>query len=116
MTDQNTGQKAQVKSVAAPRFGFSGLEADLSSEHYFTAYAGAKYGRVTSDEPQDSELLKLQTFCVLVLRNGATFTGQSICESKEVFDPEIGRKLARASAVAKALGYELCSVMSGVTP
>jgi hypothetical protein len=54
--------------------------------------------------------LDLLTFCVLVLRNGFTVTGESACASPENFDPEIGRKIARKNAVAKIwplMGYEL---------
>lgn len=49
-------------------------------------------------------------FCVLVLRNGFTVTGESACASPENFDAEIGRKIARENAVAKIwplLGFSL---------
>ena len=39
------------------------------------------------------------TFCVLVLRNGFTVTGESACASPENFDAEIGRRIARENAV-----------------
>ncbi len=45
--------------------------------------------------------LGLLTFCVLVLKNGFTVTGESACASPENFDAEIGRKIARQNAVAK---------------
>lgn len=45
--------------------------------------------------------LALLTFCVLVLRNGFTVTGESACASPENFDAEIGRKIARENAVNK---------------
>ena len=54
--------------------------------------------------------LGLLTFCVLVMRNGFTVTGESACASPENFDAEIGRKIARQNAVAKIwplLGYAL---------
>jgi hypothetical protein len=54
--------------------------------------------------------LKLLTFCVLVLRNGFTVTGESACASPENFDAEIGRKIARENAVNKVwplMGYAL---------
>jgi len=44
---------------------------------------------------------KLLTFCVLILRNGFTVTGESACVSPENFDAEIGRKVARQKAVEK---------------
>ena len=56
------------------------------------------------------ESLNLLTFCVLVLRNGFTVTGESACASPENFDAEIGRKIARQNAVQKIwplMGYEL---------
>jgi len=56
--------------------------------------------------------LSLLTFCVLVLDNGFTVTGESACASPENFDAEIGRKIARQNAVAKVwplMGYELKS-------
>lgn len=60
--------------------------------------------------------LGLLTFCVLVLRNGFTVTGDSACASPENFDAEIGRKIARQNAVAKIwplLGYALRSKLTG---
>jgi len=54
--------------------------------------------------------LKTLTFCVLVLRNGFTVTGESACASPENFDAELGRKIARQHAVAKIwplMGYAL---------
>ena len=59
--------------------------------------------------------LKLLTFCVLVLRNGFTVTGESACASPANFDAEIGRKIARQKAVEKVwplLGYELRSKLN----
>ena len=50
------------------------------------------------------------TFCILVLRNGSTVTGESACASPENFNAEIGRRIARENAVAKVwplMGYEL---------
>lgn len=50
------------------------------------------------------------TFCVLVLRNGFTVTGESACASPENFDAEIGRRIARENAVQKIwplLGFAL---------
>ena len=54
--------------------------------------------------------LSLLTFCVLVLRNGFTVTGESACASPENFDAELGRKIARQNAVQKMwplMGYAL---------
>ena len=57
-----------------------------------------------------SPALGLLTFCVLVLKNGFTVTGESACASPENFDAELGRKIARQNAVAKIwplMGYAL---------
>lgn len=59
--------------------------------------------------------LKLLTFCVLVLRNGFTVTGESACTSPENFDAELGQKIARKNAVQKIwplMGYELRSKLA----
>lgn len=59
---------------------------------------------------------KLLTFCVLVLKNGFTVTGESACASPENFDAEIGRKIARQNAVQKLwplMGYALKERLSG---
>ncbi|MGU5718147.1 Gp49 family protein [Aeromonas hydrophila] len=50
--------------------------------------------------------LGLLTFCVLVLKNGFTVTGESACASPENFDPEVGRKAARQNAVNKIWALE----------
>ena len=59
--------------------------------------------------------LGLLTFCVLVLRNGFTVTGESACASPENFNAEIGRQIARENAVEKVrtlMGYELRSKLA----
>jgi len=71
------------------------------------------------DEKEDiPESLDLLTFCVLVLKNGFTVTGESACASPENFDAEIGRKIARRNAEAKIwplMGYELRSKLASGT-
>lgn len=59
---------------------------------------------------QFSRSPSLLTFCVLVLRNGFTVTGESACASPENFDAELGRKIARQNAINKVwplMGYAL---------
>lgn len=66
--------------------------------------------------PDAPASLGLLTFCVLVLRNGFTVTGESACASPENFDAEIGRRIARDNAKQKiwALeGYALRNKLSG---
>ena len=106
----------QAKGLTAPRITPSDIEANITGEHYFTAgdgIAGRCFREVsTLHSPRSLELL---TFCVLVLRNGFTVTGESACASPENFDAEIGRKIARQNAVQKIwplMGYELRSKLS----
>ena len=111
-------QEIQAKGLTAPRITPADIEANIASEHYFTAADGMRgvWGDC-SHLLEDSCLrpdspLHLLTFCVLVLRNGFTVTGESACASPENFDAEVGRKIARANAVNKIwplMGYELRS-------
>lgn len=68
-------------------------------------------------QPQPGhESLGLLTFCVLILKNGFTVTGESACASPENFDAELGRKIARQNAVQKIwplMGYALKNSLSG---
>lgn len=69
------------------------------------------------DAAPAAEPLGLLTFCVLVLRNGFTVTGESACASPENFDAEMGRKIARQNAVQKIwplMGYELRSRLAAL--
>ena len=90
----------QIAEVStAPRVTPADINANIVQEVYFTAadgYAGAHEYTLEADHP-----LNLLTFCVLVLRNGFTVTGESACASPENFDAEIGRKIARQNAAAK---------------
>lgn len=106
MNDQTIEQEIQAKGKTAPRITPNDIEDNIAQENYFTAWDGAEH--VSNHRPDPA--LKLLTFCVLVLRNGFTVTGESACASPENFDAEIGRKIARANAIQKIwplMGYEL---------
>lgn len=109
-------QEIQAKGKTAPRITPDDVEAHITSEFYFTAadgVAGASGHRPNS--VRAGTALGLLTFCVLVLRNGFTVTGESACASPENFDAEIGRKVARQNAVNKVwplLGYALKDELS----
>lgn len=112
-------QQIVAKGLTAPRITQGDLERNIVSEHYFTAAEGrmgaieqGTYSGRERPAPGDADLnaLALLTFCVLVLKNGFTVTGESACASPENFDAEIGRKIARQNAVQKIwplMGYEL---------
>ena len=111
MTDASIEQDIQAKGKTAARVTPDDIEAEIASEHYFTAEQGAF---AAFYPPRGADIvppeLSLLTFCVLVLRNGFTVTGESACASPENFDAEIGRKIARQNAIAKVwplLGFRL---------
>lgn len=126
MTDKDIEQEIHDKGLIAPRITPDDIEANIVSEHYFTAADGrngalAAETYVGREKPEagDADLmpLKLLTFCVLVLRNGFTVTGESACASPENFNAEIGSKIARTNAVNKVwplMGYALRNKLSGV--
>lgn len=119
MTDQKIEQEIQSKGLTAPRVTPADIEAAIASERYFTAAEGVEgayharggvhpHGVTPSQE--EHRTLGLLTFCVLVLNNGFTVTGESACASPENFDAEIGRKISRQKAVEKIwplLGFRL---------
>lgn len=117
MNDHTIEQEIQVKGKTAPRVTPADVEACIASSVYFTAFDGFSASDATEDESMATcDALRLLTFCVLVLRNGFTVTGESACASPENFDAEIGRKIARQNAVQKIwplMGYALKEKLSG---
>ena len=117
--DNGIEQLIQAKGKTAPRITTLDIDANIASEHYFTATHG-RHGAIDLGEyvgrespvERDKDLapLDLLTFCVIVLRNGFTVTGESACASPENFDAEIGRTIARKNAIDKVwplMGYAL---------
>ena len=101
--DSAIEREIKVKGLTAPRVTPADIEANIAAEYCFTA------AQATQGCPQH-ESLGLLTFCVIVLRNGFTVTGESACASPENFDAEIGRKIARENAKQKIwplMGYAL---------
>src|SRR6202140_3697550 len=100
--DAGIEQMIQAKGKTAARVTPADIEANIASEHYFTADEGNfghqylrtinENGGVIDHEAQTNHALALSllTFCVLVLRNGFTVTGESACASPENFDADIG--------------------------
>ncbi len=116
-TDAQIEQEIQAKGKTAARITPADIEANIASEHYFTAAEGVYGATLCQGERPGlgNPPLMLLTFCVLVLRNGFTVTGESACASPENFDEEIGRKVARANAVQKIwplMGYDLRSKLA----
>ena len=114
VNDQAIEQEIQAKGLTAPRITPGDLKANIVGEYFFTAADGVQAAFNSQDEltrlTGAHGELALLTFCVLVLRNGFTVTGESACASPENFDAEIGRKIARDNAVARVwplMGYAL---------
>lgn len=112
MNDNQIESEIQDKGLTAPRVTPSDVEATIASEVYFTAENGIVGASGLSCEHirMNQPALSLLTFCVLVLKNGFTVTGESACASPENFDAELGRKIARQNAVQKIwplMGYAL---------
>ena len=110
--DMTIEQEIVAKGKTGQRVTREDIEAYIASEHYFTAADGVEGNHSTSfSEMRDMpKALGLLTFCVLVMQNGFTVTGESACASPENFDADIGRKIARENAVQKVwplMGWEL---------
>jgi len=102
MNDQAIEQEIQAKGLTAPRITPADIDANIIEEHFFR-------GNDAVGAPPCGAL-SLLTFCVLVLKNGFTVTGESACASPENFDAELGKKIAKQNAVAKVwplMGYAL---------
>lgn len=94
MNDQQIEKEIVEKGKTAPRITPQHIEDVIISEHYFTAAEGV-HGANELLKPHESPIdyyqethpaESLLTFCVLVLRNGFTVTGESACASPENFD------------------------------
>ena len=117
MNDKAIEQEIQAKGLTAPRVTPDDIEANIDNEVYFTAADGCiGAGMAASQELLRPVSLRLMTFCVLVLRNGFTVTGESACASPDNFDAELGRKIARQNAISKVwplMGYALKERLNG---
>jgi len=113
-TDNAIEKEIQDKGLTAPRVTPADIEANIASEWYINGGSGVVPDSFQPPVPAEHPL-RLLTFCVLVLRNGFTVTGESACASPENFDAELGRKVARTNAINKVwplMGYELRSRLS----
>ena len=119
--DSAIEQEIKAKGLTAPRVTPYDLTENIAAEIYSTGLdcaaeaagdARGVFNRIKPDVDLTvvNDSLRLLTFCVLVLRNGFTVTGESACASPENFNAELGRKIARQNAVQKIwplMGYAL---------
>ena len=109
--EQQIEQEIQSKNLNAPRLTPGSIDSKIALEMYFTGsgiiaaqthchHLGLM--RIQHHEGEDlHKPIETLTFCVLVLENGFTVTGESACASPENFDAEIGRKIAFENAREK---------------
>lgn len=109
MTDAIQLEKKLAAMSPGQRVTLDDVNGAIISEHYFTASQGVQGATdLLSDEVVPA--LGLLTFCVLVLWNGYTVTGQSACADPSNYNQEIGEKIARDNAVKQIwplIGYDL---------
>ncbi|HDX6210124.1 TPA: hypothetical protein RP468_002715 [Acinetobacter baumannii] len=103
MSDENKlEQEIQSKGLNAPRLTPQLIDSIIVDQYYFTA-ANAQWGA----DPNTTALIGMHkqletlTFCVLILKNGFTVTGESACASPENFDEKMGREIAYKNAREK---------------
>lgn len=114
MSDKSIEQEIKAKGKTAPRVTPADIQANIATEWYINGATGVVPDEFQPPVPAGYPL-GLLTFCVLVLKNGFTVTGESACASPENFDAEIGRRIARENAVQKIwplMGYELRSKLA----
>lgn len=107
MNNSQIEQEIQDKGLTAPRVTPADIDAEIAGEYYAS---GAGAFSNNSMPTEHYQTLRLLTFCVLILRNGFTVTGESACASPENFDADLGRKIARQNAIAQVwplLGFRL---------
>lgn len=103
-------QAIQARGSKGPRVTQADIEANIASEHYFTAEDGVRGADFPMTQAKLPRSLSLLTICVLELRNGFNVVGMSACASPENFDADIGRQYAYRDAVRQVwplLGFRL---------
>ena len=110
-TEQKIEQEIQSKNLNAPRLTPDHVDSKIALEMYFTGSGiidaqthGHHLGLMRFQHHDGENLhkpIETLTFCILVLKNGFTVTGDSACASPENFDAEIGRKIAYENAREK---------------
>ena len=109
MTDQEIEKEIQAKGLNAPRITPESIESCIAMECYTTGECFSVWRYDVSSVEEKKRLLdelELVTVCILVLRNGFKVIGESVCVSRENFDAELGRKIARQNAVGKIWALE----------
>ena len=109
VNDQEIEKEIQAKGLTAPRVTLEHIESRIALECYTTGdcFSVWRYD-VESTEEKHRLLGELQliTVCILILQNGFKVVGESACVSRENFNEELGRKIARQKAVEEIWALE----------
>lgn len=97
----NTSNTNSTAPKSASQVTILDIEQNISSEWYINAADGVTPDMLHQPPVPSSHPLRLLTFCVLVLKNGFTVTGESACVSAANYDETIGRRVARENAIDK---------------
>ncbi|MFW1754315.1 Gp49 family protein [Acinetobacter wanghuae] len=98
-SEKQIEQEIQDKGLNAPRLTPDHIDSVIADKYFFTAADG--FCGSVNYYANHHDSLKLLTFCVLILKNGFTVTGESACASPENFNAEIGQKIAYENAREK---------------
>ena len=117
MSEQAIEQEVLEKDLNTLRITPGEIEASIERCFYFTGEDGVRGAMGQVPVVSDGyNRLGMLTFCVLILRNGFTVTGEYACTSPKDFDSESSHNIARQNAVAKIgplMGYQLHSKLAG---
>lgn len=109
VNDNEIEKEIQAKGLNAPRVTLEQIEARIALECYTTGECFSVWsdrGQWKEEKIRLLNELELVTVCILVLQNGYKVTGESACVSRENFNAELGRKIARQKAVEKIWALE----------
>lgn len=111
-TNEAIEKEIKDKGLTAPRVTPQSADDAILETHFFRADSGVigEQQMKGLEDVNHSVALSFLTFCVLVLKNGFTVTGESACASPENFNEELGQKIALGKAKEKIwplLGFRL---------
>lgn len=109
---QPVTEKELIEKAKAPRVTTDALESNIRGYYCFNVLEVLKAKNEVDSENQMPLMpeLGVLTFCVIVLQNGFTVTGQSACADPNNYDATIGNRLAYEDAKKKIwqyMGYSL---------
>lgn len=107
MTEHTTESMIQASAPTAPRITPEDLDHAIDQVIYFT---GDQAHTAAYPDRYVPKPLNLMTFCIIILKNGFTVTGQSACVSPENYRQDIGEKIAYENARSQLwplLGFHL---------